>query len=447
MRSAADLKKDSGQMLALAFPAMVTQLSATMVQVVDTVFIGQIGPLALGAAAITGIIIFNITAVGDGFATGMVAAVSRMIGSGDRKNAAVFSTTGITVLTLIGAILTPPLLAGATAIFRLLQIPAELEQTAWAYYWVFISFVPAIFAFEALSASFRARGDTKTPMIIGISINVLNLVLDWLLIFGKWGFPEMGVHGAALASGFSFLSGALLLLFISIGSDEGLFTLKRAYLSYPHFIRILRIGIPSMLERFAMSFSQLLVMSISVSPLGSLAIASFHIVMRLASLSFMPGFGFAMATATLTGQYLGASDPRGAERMIWIGTFYCGILMALISVTYFVIPGPLISLFSTSADVIRASAVPLRIYAVFAVFLAPAMVARGGLQGAGDTAYTLRIMIISRFIIRLPMAWLLGVFLDFGLSGVWFAMCIDFILRGVVFMIYTGRGAWMTRII
>lgn len=435
-------KQDSMSMLLLAFPAMVTQLSATMVQLVDTIFIGRIGPLAIGAAAVTGIIIFNITAVGDGFSTGIVAAVSRMMGADDRENASVFSTTGTVVLTLIGAAFVPLFLLAGAPVFNILSIPADLEPTAWEYYSVFISFIPAIFAFEALSASFRARGDTKTPMVVGFSINVLNVVFDYLLIFGNMGFPEMGVSGAALASGLSFSAGALSLMFISLASPKGLFRLKRTHVSFSHFIRITKIGIPSMLERFAMSFSQLLVMSLAVNPLGSLEIASFHIVMRLASLSYMPGFGFAMATATLTGQHLGASDSDGAERMIWIGIFYCGILMAGVSILYFVFSQPLVLLFTTSAEIVREAVLPLKIYASFAVFLAPAMVARGGLQGAGDTAFTLKMMIISRFVIRLPLAWLLGVHAGLGLSGVWLAMCMDFIIRGLAFMMYTKTGRW-----
>lgn len=440
-------RTDSKVMLMLAFPAMITQLSATAVQIVDTIFIGRIGPLAIAAAAVTGIIIFNITAVGDGFCTGMIATISRMIGRNDRKEAAIFSTTGIVILTLIGVIFTPILLAGANFLFRVLQVPADLEQTAWEYYSVFISFVPAIFAFEALSASFRARGDTKTPMIVGLLINILNVFLDFVLIFGYMGFPAMGVMGAALASGLSFLAGSLLLVFISIFSKDGLFTLKRNYLSFSHFIRIARVGIPSMIERFAMSFSQLLVMSLAVNPLGSLEIASFHIVMRLASLSFMPGFGFAMATATLTGQHLGASDPDGAERMIWVGTFYCGILMAVVCIIYFTLSGPLVSLFTSSAEVIEITAVPLKIYASLAIFLAPAMTVRGGLQGAGDTAFSLKVMVLSRFVIRLPLAWLLGANLGLGLSGVWLAMSMDFVMRGVAFSIYARKGRWKTRTI
>ncbi|MDC7227225.1 MAG: MATE family efflux transporter [Spirochaetales bacterium] len=435
-------KKDTRAMLTLAFPAMITQLSATMVQVVDTMFIGRLGPLAIGAAAVTGIIIFNITAVGDGFGTGLVAAVSRMIGAGDRKNAAIFSTTGISVLTLIGAAFVPLFLAAGGNIFNLLQIPDELKPRAWEYYSVFISFTPAIFAFGALSASFRARGDTGTPMIVGVGINILNVFLDWTLIFGNLGFPELGVGGAAFASGLSFFSGALLLAVLSLFSEQGLFRLKRGYLSISHFIRIARIGMPSMIERFAMSFSQLLVMSIAVNPLGSNSIASFHIIMRLASLSFMPGFGFAMAAATLSGQHLGSEDPDGAERMLWVGTLFCGILMVLISTLYFGLSEPLIRLFTDSPEILLESDRPLKIYAALAVFLAPAMVLRGGLNGAGDTSFTLRMMIISRFIIRLPLSWLFGVHLGFGLSGVWFAMCMDFVIRGLSFIGYTKKGEW-----
>lgn len=442
MRISLPSSTDSQTLLTMALPAMITQLSMTLVQIVDTMFIGRIGPTALGAAAVTGIIIFNITAVGDGLSTGMVATISRMIGEKDRKNASVFASTGTILLAVIGVLMTPLLLTGAPLIFRFMQLPEELLDTAWDYYSLFVSFVPAIFGFIAISASFRARGDTRTPMIVGFGMNVLNIILDWLLIFGGLGIPAMGVRGAAVASGISFLAGFSVLGILSLSSREGLLRIKKSHISLSHFRRIIKIGVPSMVERFAMSFSQLLVMSLAVNPMGNMAIASFHIVMRLASLSFMPGFGFAIATASLTGQHLGASDPKGAERMMWIGTLYCGLLMGAISITYFVLPEFLTSLFTESQEIISLTKIPLRIYAVLVVFLAPAMVLRGGLQGAGDTQFTLKTMLVSRFLVRLPLAWFLGMKTDLGLQGVWFAMCLDFIIRGMVFAFYTKRGSW-----
>ncbi|MCK5198280.1 MAG: MATE family efflux transporter [Spirochaetales bacterium] len=444
MRLLSPANKETRILLKLAIPAMVTQLSMTLVTIVDTIFIGRLGPMALGAAAVTGLIIFNITAVGDGFSTGMVATIARMIGEKDEENASIFSTTGIVILIILGLLLTPILLLGAPYIFRFMRLPLDLIDTAWEYYSVFIAFIPSIFAFIAISASFRARGDTRTPMLAGFGMNILNILLDWLLIFGKFGFPVMGLRGAALASGLSFSAGSLVLIILSIFLPTGLLTLKKSYINMSHFIRIVKIGVPSMIERFAMSFSQLLVMAVSVNPMGNIAIASFHIVMRLASLSFMPGFGFAIATASLTGQHLGASDPDGAERIMWIGTFYCGLVMAIISIIYFIFPEYLTSLFTSSTDIIVLTRMPLRIYALMVVFLAPAMVLRGGLQGAGDTAFTMKMMILSRFVIRLPLAWLLGLHFNYGLSGVWFAMCVDFLIRGFLFVFYTRRGSWRT---
>ncbi len=444
MRLFPSAKKESNILLKLAIPAMITQLSMTLVNIVDTMFIGRLGALEIGASAVTGLIIFNITAVGDGFSTGMVATIARMVGEKDSKNASIFSTTGTVILVLLGLVLTPVLLVGAPYIFMFMRLPLDLIDTAWDYYSVFISFVPVIFAFIALSASFRARGDTKTPMLVGFGMNILNIFLDWTLIFGKLGFPAMGLRGAALASGLSFFAGSLVLGCISVYSPKGLFKLKKTYISLSHFIRIIKIGIPSMIERFAMSFSQLLVMAISVNPMGNIAIASFHIVMRLASLSFMPGFGFAIATASLTGQHLGASDPDGAERIMWIGTFYCGLVMAIISIIYFIFPEYLTSLFTSSTEIIVLTRQPLKIYALMVVFLAPAMVLRGGLQGAGDTAFTMKMMILSRFVIRLPLSWILAIHLGYGLSGVWFAMCFDFLIRGFLFIIYTRKGSWRT---
>lgn len=442
MRLVNPANKETTILLKLAIPAMITQLSMTLVNIVDTIFIGRLGALEIGASAVTGLIIFNITAVGDGFSTGMVATISRMIGEKDDKNASVFSTTGIVILVLLGLILTPVLLLGAPHIFKFMRLPFDLIDTAWEYYSVFISFVPAIFAFLALSASFRARGDTKTPMLVGFGMNILNVLLDWVLIFGELGFPSMGLRGAALASGLSFLTGSIVLGIISAYSSMGLLNLKKSYISMSHFMRIIKIGVPSMIERFAMSFSQLLVMAISVNPMGNIAIASFHIVLRLASLSFMPGFGFAIAAASLTGQHLGASDPDGAERIMWIGTFYCGLVMAIISIIYFLFPEQLTSLFTTSTDIIVLTRQPLQIYALMVIFLAPALVLRGGLQGAGDTAFTMKMMIMSRFIIRLPLSWILAIHLGYGLSGVWFAMCFDFFIRGFLFIVYTRRGSW-----
>jgi len=326
------------------------------------------------------------------------------------------------------------------------------------YMITYLLFLPFVFCMTALEASFRGSGDTRTPMLVGLIINVLNIFLDWVLIFGKFGLSAMGIRGAALATGVSFAVGCIVLYILSrkrewgrravpatcelqkaaayqTGKKPRLFTLG-------HLGRIIRISLPSTAEQLAMSISQLAVMALAVTPMGSAHVASFHIVMRLASLSFMPGFGFAIAAATMTGQSLGQGRPHKASRLMWHSVLYCSLVMALISVCYYAFPKTLISLFTRDAEIHAVSRAPMRIYALFGVTTAITMVLGGGLRGAGDTKYPMIYMIISRFCIRIPFARLLGITLKMGLAGVWIAFCSDFFIRAILLSIHTLRGRW-----
>ena len=191
-----------------------------------------------------------------------------------------------------------------------------------------------------------------------------------------------------------------------------------------------------------MSSSQLLTLAIAVNPLGGLPAAAFHIVLRLASLSFMPGFGFAMAAAALTGQRLGAGDSQAAESVIWRSVLYCFLVMLGFSVAFIAFPGPLVRLFTDDPAVLAMARTPLLIYGAMVLALAPGMVINGGLQGAGDTRYLMALMLWTRFPLRVPLAWLLGIRLGLGVTGVWIGMSSDFLVRAVVLTFHLRRGGW-----
>lgn len=292
-----------------------------------------------------------------------------------------------------------------------------------------------------MQAAFNASGDTKTTLKVSLMMNVINIVLDWALIFGHLGLPAMGISGAALASGISFSTGFFTLLFISFFREWG--PLKgTVFYSVKHLKLIVKIGIPALISNMAMGISQMAVMIFAVTPLGSLSLGAFNIVMKLASVSFMPGFGFAIAASTSTGQALGEGKPEKAKIMTLTAAFYCVIVMAIISLTYFIIPDYMISFFTRDDIILTMSRDALKIYALFAIFLAPAMVFGGTIRGAGDTTYAMIVMLISRFVIRLPAAWIFGIALKGGLSGVWLAMCLDFLIRGIVMWIRFNSGKW-----
>jgi putative MATE family efflux protein len=425
----------------LAVPAMATQVSLTLTQLVDMVFLGRIGPAAIGGVGLVANLLFNIHAIGLGFSVGLTACMARMIGAGDDRSAAVFYRTGIVSIAALGVVLAPVLRATAREVLLAIGTPDMLMPDAVAYYRMIMVFVPFLFGMASLSAAFRAAGDARTPMLVGVLINLINVLLDWALIFGHLGFPAMGAAGAALASGVSFVVGSGLLLILSLSRPWGRGVPGRL-VSPPHLKRIVRISLPATGERLTMSLSQMLTIAVAVNPLGGLHVAAFQIVLRLVSTSFMPGFGFAMASAALTGQLLGAGKPQEAERAVSRTVLYCMLVMTVFAVGFLFFPGPLVRLFTDDPVILEMARGPLLIYAGMIFFLAVATVVSGALQGAGDTRYLMILMLLTRFPIRVPLAWLLGVGLGGGLLGVWIGMSSDFLIRAVVLIFHFRKGAW-----
>jgi putative MATE family efflux protein len=433
--------KNSRYILSLALPVIGTQIANTMVQLVDTMFIGRIDALSLGAVALTGTLIWNIQMISEGFATGLTATISRRIGEKKPGKASEFLRTGLITTLLFAFIFTPLIYFGSDNLFSFIRMPADLFVLGNNYFKTFILFIPSIYGLTAVQAAFNASGETKTTMKVSLIMNLINIILDWALIFGHLGLPAMGISGAALASGISFSFGFIILLFISFYRDWGPLHGKIIY-SVKHLKLIVKIGLPALISNMAMGVSQMAVMVLAVTPLGSLSLGAFNIVMKLASVSFMPGFGFAIAAGTSTGQSLGEGNPEKARTMTLIAAFYCSLVMAIISLTYFIIPDFMISIFTNDTEILQMARDALRIYAIFAVFLAPAMVFGGTIRGAGDTTYAMIVMLISRFILRLPAAWLFGIVLDGGLTGVWLAICLDFLIRGILMWFRFKSGKW-----
>jgi len=433
--------KNSKYVLALALPVMGTQIANTMVQLVDTMFIGRISALSLGAVALTGTLIWNIQMVSEGFATGLTATISRRIGEKKPEKASEFLRTGLISTIIFAFILLPIVYFGSDRLFIFIRMPADLFDMGNSYFKTFMLFLPSIYGITAIQAAFNASGETKTTMKVSILMNLINIVLDWALIFGHLGFPEMGISGAAYASGISFTFGFITLFIISCFREWSPLHGSIVY-SVNHLKLIVKIGLPALISNMAMGISQMAVMVFAVTPLGSLSLGAFNIVMKLASVSFMPGFGFAIAAATSTGQSLGEGNPKKARTMTLIAAFYCALVMAIISLIYFIIPDFMISLFTEDPSILKMTREALRVYALFAVFLAPAMVFGGTIKGAGDTTYAMIVMLISRFILRLPAAWFFGIVLNGGLTGVWFAMCLDFLVRGGIMWFRFNGGKW-----
>jgi putative MATE family efflux protein len=181
-----------------------------------------------------------------------------------------------------------------------------------------------------------------------------------------------------------------------------------------------------------------------LAELGTVTYAANQVAMNGWSLSFMPGFGFALAATTLVGQALGAEDPDGAQQRGYTAYRMCATLMGAVGVIFLLFPGQIVGFFTDDPELIALGTMPLRMVGLIQPFLSANMVFAGGLRGAGDTRFPMAISGSSIWLIRLPLAYLFAIVLGWGLMGAWGALVLDLSLRGVLNFLRFRGGRWKT---
>ena len=382
--------------------------------------------------------------VASGLAAGATALVARAIGAGDRNaadRATAFSIALSLALAVPLAVLTffldAPLLAllGAD--------PTTVEQGGLVLRALAFG-IPGNLLMAVATGALTGAGDTRPGLVIGIGVNVVNLVLDYALIFGELGLPEMGLAGAAIATSVSFSLGGfafLLLLWrgrrpvaLGAGGFEGGWGESR---------RLMRVGGPAALEQLILSlgFTAYLIL---ILRFGADALAAHQIGLRVQAFAFMPGFGFAAAAAALVGQGLGRGDAREAEDEGWNAIWLGLLVMMALSLPLYLAAEPLARLFTTDAEALALGELWIRAIVLAMPAIALHFGAAGALRGAGDTRWPLFVSFAGLWLVRLPLAWLIGVELGYGMIGVWAAYIVEYYARAIVTTWRYARGAWKT---
>jgi putative MATE family efflux protein len=282
-----------------------------------------------------------------------------------------------------------------------------------------------------LNAALRGAGDTKTPLLVMLLVNGLNILISWVLVGGQFGLAPLGVDGAAWGSTVGRSVGGIFIIMLIL-RGRGLLRLDR----WPRFHsetmrRIIRVGLPTGVEMFAFQ-SALVVFSRFVVSLGTIPYAAHNTVITAESISFLPGLGFAVAATTLVGQNLGANDVQQARRSGHEAYYQAAVFMGIMGLLFILIPEVFLGLLVNNPDVVKAGVVPLQMVGVIQPMLAANFVYAGALRGAGDTVFPLLIKLVSPWLIRVPLAILLISYLGFGLRGAWIAMSVDLVIQGLL---------------
>jgi putative MATE family efflux protein len=402
---------------------------------IDTIWVGRlIGPSALAAVSTAGFSIWVALSLAEMFDVGLVAVAARRHGAGSPEQAA--RVAGAAVWCAVGGGVLTALVAFAVIdhMFVFMQVPPDVARLGREYLATWLLGAPLVFGFFAVEAAFRAAGDTRRPFLILAGSVALNIAMDPLLISGAGPLPELGVRGAAVASvtvrGLAFLVGLVLAL------RRGLVRLDAA--EWAAAPKILSIGAPISLSGVLLSLVYVWLTQYTAR-FGTPALAALGIGHKLEGLGFIAISGFAMAAAALVGQNLGAGREDRAGRAVWLTVGYCLVFTTLTASAFLVAPRTLAGLFTADAEVIADAALYLRVISMAQIGQSFELIFEGALAGAG---YSVRPMIISTALtaLRIPLsAWWSDVF---GVLGIWMALSVTAVARGVAMTVLWVRGSW-----
>jgi putative MATE family efflux protein len=327
-------------------------------------------------------------------------------------------------------------LAVADAMFRLMTVPPEVARLGRAYLHTWLLGAPLVFGFFAVEATFRASGDTRTPFTILAGSVLLSIALDPLLISGIGPFPRLGVEGAALASvmvrGVGFLAGVV------IAVRRGL--IRGSAPDWRAVPAIVRIGAPLSLAGVLLSVIYMWLTRFT-SRFGTPALAALGIGHKMEGLGFLAISGFALAASALVGQNLGARQEARAQQAVRLTVSYCLVVTVSSAAAFLLIPERLVSLFTSDPTVVADGVLYLRVIAFAQIGQSFELILEGALAGAGYTFWP-QIASTTLTALRIPLAaWWSSAF---GLVGIWLALSLTAIARGVAMMLFWKSGRWRT---
>jgi len=423
----------------LALPIAGSNLLQRGVGIVDTLMVGRLGAAELAAVGLSQLLIFFLMALVYGLGIGCTVSVAYHTGAGDQDERARAIRASLLLglaasggLTILGLFVSEPTARFLGASGSVLTLTVEYLVITWTFF-IFKVML------HMVASIFYGVGDSRTPLAVIVFVNLIHVGIAFPLVFGWAGVPRMGVPGAAIASVVSEAFGAVSLLVIAF---------RRGWLSWRgrwgdpvEVRRIVSIGSPAMGERLVTHGMQLVYAKLVIA-FGVAAYAAHQVGLNIEALSFLPALGFAQAATTVVGQRLGAGDGPAARRSGIYAAWLAVATMSAFGITYILFPSEWVALFTADQEVLGYSRSLMWIMAFLQPPLAVALALKGTLRGAGETKVVLYAAILGGWVVRLPLAYLFGIYLDLGLVAVWLTMWLDWWVRGAVVLLRFRRMRW-----
>ncbi len=439
----------------VCFPLVMSMSATTVMEFTDRVFLSNYSVNAISAVAPAGITAYLFMAFLGGIAGYSQVFIAQYYGAG--KNSRIGSTLwqGVYFTLCSGIVFLLLSLFAAEPIFRMAGHSREIVALEVTYFNILCRGAVFHVAMNALSAFFTGRGITRPVMIFHILGMFINIPLDYALIFGAWGLPELGVSGAALATVSSWLLISVLLsLFILTPPNIKRYSLLTAWtFDKSLFLRLMRFGIPGSLQ-FTLDILAFTIFILLVGRIGKLELAATNIVISINALAFMPSMGVSQGVSALVGQALGKGAPGDARSVAWSSIHLLLLYIFCVDMLFVLYPEKLLTLFIPSGqsdaeyrNILLLGIPLLRIVSVYLLFDAMYMVFSGVLKGAGDTRFVMWCIGFASFFCMIAPVYLGITYLAFTVVQVWYCVLI---FIGTLFLIVAVRyrqGKWQKMLV
>ena len=443
-----------GIIMALAWPTIVEQVMQTAVQYIDTAMVGALGTEATAAVGATSTVGWLIYGTLSACSVGFLSLIARACGAGDQRAAKHASSQALLMTLIIGTLFTavPVLISSKVPVW--MQVDPSIQDTAAKYFLIlYLPMLPRT-ASVMFGTVLRAAGDTKTPMKVGILVNILNIVLNYLLIYPtrEMAIPftdimftmpgaGMGVIGAALASAIAFTWGGI---HITIVLWKHPMVSPRGFSMKPDMAILkpcAKIAFPNMLQRFGTSLGYV-AFAAMINSLGPISTAAHTIANTVESAFYIPGYGMQTAASTLAGNAYGAGD---GKRMKQLARMFIPIeifLMVLSGAALFISAPALMGLFNDTAEVIGLGSTVLRMVAISEPMYGFSIIVEGMLLGVGKTKEPFLYNVIGMWAVRILGTFICTQLLGMNLVSAWACMIAHNVLIFVLYLITYIRGTW-----
>ena len=418
--------------LTLAFPIILSQLGQVTVSLVDTLMVGKLGTVPLAAVAFANSIFSLVFIFGLGFSLGQTPHVGKAYGKKQWWKIGVFFQNSLIINVSLSILLLGLMLLCKPLLYHLNQ-PEDVVILAMPYFnWLLLSSIPVLLFFTCRQFA-EGVGNTKVAMWVTISGNVINIIFNYLFIFGKFGFPELGVEGAGLATFIARIIMALTFVIVVFRhSDLKRFTQYFAWknVRVPALKQLIQTGFPIsgqlIVEVFAFSLS-----AIMIGWINEVNLAAHQIVLQLASATFMVSLGVGSACTIRISHQFGSKHYKATRMASMASLHLVTVFMATTAITFIVLRNIIPTWFSSDPEVIHVAAQLFIIAGIFQLFDGWQQVGLSTLRGLADVTFAMVIAILSYIMVTLPVGYLFGFIWHFGSVGVWIGICVGLIVAAV----------------